>query len=545
MNIINKNFIVENDINFVTYLERNIPAGKQKAQSEIYYDPNGNIDKIRKSVEGKDNQYIDTYYDSNNQPYSRRFIAIYNFGETQDQIIMKEEYFFVDEIISGLKSKNQKDIKATAQNILQINSVNYYSALSQYSSTTGNELIEDIKKKFSFDKNLQRQLLNHLNLLDNPEKYIVDTLQENIFGLQLSSTELKETIDLLNKNNINVILGNYQKATYNRNKNLKEFLVSHSLTGNLLRFTGDGIIKHIQDEWHLTKEEQSQLIEKIINTSLEAMDNDDSIYAQDIKRDILSHRDDYEKINIDLIRYALRGYIHKNPVIENVSPDGKIDDPFIQNKTGDCFLLAPLITASLKNNSKYALENCIQHDAETGNVTVNFKGSGKSYTISAEDIEKSLHLSSGDGDVKAIELAFDRLIRDYAYDNNSLLSVDGKLVSIYDGGFPAFVLEQLFGNCSVIATGQNNVSSINFNDMNKMYSFSIANKDAGSKSYTVGGQALKDHHTYSIVRDDGFYLYMLDPNNVFDSHNIEENIIKIPKQELFKEDLIIYCADIS
>ena len=255
-----QNFIVENDINFVTYLERNIPDGKQKAQSEIYYFPNGNIDKIRKPVKNKDNQYIDTYYDSNNQPYSRRLIGIYNFGETQDEIIIKEEYFFVDEIISGLKSKNQKDIKAVAQKILQINQGNYYSALSQYSSTTGNKLIEDIEKKFSFDKNLQRQLLNHVNLMNNPEKYIVDTLQENIFGLQLSSTELKETIDLLDKDNIHHILYQYQMETYKKNKGLKEFLGENPNSVNLLKFFGNGIIKHIQDELHLTKDEQNQLL---------------------------------------------------------------------------------------------------------------------------------------------------------------------------------------------------------------------------------------------------------------------------------------------
>ena len=331
----------------------------------------------------------------------------------------------------------------------------------------------------------------------------VIVISENLTTIELINR-------LLDKDNIHHILYQYQMETYKKNKGLKEFLGENPNSVNLLKFFGNGIIKHIQDELHLTKDEQNQLIEKIINTVLKAIDNNSTIYAQDIKRDILSHRDDYEKINIDLIRYATRGYTNRNPVIENLSPDGKIDDPFVQNQTGDCFLLSPLITASLKNRSKYALENCIKRDAETGDVTVKFKGSGKSYTISAEDIEKSLHLSSGDGDVKAIELAFDRLIRDYAYDNNSLISKDGKIVSIYDGGFPGFVYEQFFGNCSLISTGQNNVPYINFNDMNRMYSFSISNKDTESKSYTIGDQTLKDYHTYSIVRDDGFYLYILD-----------------------------------
>lgn len=546
-----QNFIVENDINFVTYLERNIPDGKQKAQSEIYYDPNGNIDKIRKSVEGKDNQYIDTYYDSNNQPYSRRFIAIYNFGETQDQIIMKEEYFFVDEIISGLKSKNQKDIKATAQNILQINSVNYYSALSQYSSTTGNELIEDIKKKFSFDKNLQRQLLNHLNLMNNPEKYIIDTLQENIFGLQLSSTELKETIDLLDKDNIHYILYQYQMETYEKNKKLKEYLGESPRSANLLKFFGNGIIKHIQDEWHLTKDEQNQLIEKIINTVLKAIDNNSTIYAQDIKRDILSHRDDYEKIDIDIIRYALRTHAIPHPKTENIPSDGQIDDPFIQNKAGDCFILSPIISALLKNKSKHALEKCIKFDPKTGDETVYFKGSDKSYTIKSEDIKNSTHISNGDDDVKAIELAFDRLIRDLAYDNIPQISIEGKNVGIDEGGSENFVYYQLFGNFTMITTQKNTIPKLNFNDLNKTFSFSFIDNtyektnDYGEKYYKIGEKIFKSRHSYSIVRDDGFYIYILDPNEQFNPHNIEENLIKVPKEELFKKTLAITYADIS
>ena len=546
-----QNFIVENDINFVTYLERNIPDGKQKAQSEIYYWPDGNINKIRKQVEGKDNQYIDTYYDSNNQPYSRRLIGIYNFGETQDEIIIKEEYFFVDEIISGLKSKNQKDIKAVAQKILQINSANYYSALFQYSSTTGNELVEDIEDKFSFDKNLQRQLLNHLNLMNNPEKYIIDTLQENIFGLQLSSTELKETIDLLDKDNIHHILYQYQMETYKKNKGLKEFLGENPNSVNLLKFFGNGIIKHIQDELHLTKDEQNQLIEKIINTVLKAIDNNSTIYAQDIKRDILSHRDDYEKIDTDIIRYALRNSAISEPETENTPSDGKIDDPFIQNKTGDCFLLAPVMSALLKNKTKYALEKCIKLDQKTGDVTVYFKGSDKSYTIKSEDINNSTHLSSGDEDVRAIELAFDKLIRDFAYENNPQISIEGKNVSIDQGGFEHYVYYQLFGNFTTFITQKNTIPNLNFNDLNKIFCLSFEqntdenSKNSDTKYYKIGEENLKGSHSYSIVRDDGVYLYILDPNKQFDPHNIEENLIKVPKKELFKESLIISYADIS
>jgi len=51
-----------------------------------------------------------------------------------------------------------------------------------------------------------------------------------------------------------------------------------------------------------------------------------------------------------------------------------------------------------------------------GNVTVELKGVEKKYVISAEEIEKSNHLASGDPDIRAIELAVDKYLKELAYE---------------------------------------------------------------------------------------------------------------------------------
>lgn len=93
-----------------------------------------------------------------------------------------------------------------------------------------------------------------------------------------------------------------------------------------------------------------------------------------------------------------------------VQINGKIDG-FKQNRTrtGDCWLLAGLISMSETSDGANIIKDAISQDKESGNVTVKLKGVNESYTFTpAEIIEAKNRLSVGDDDVRVIELAVEK-----------------------------------------------------------------------------------------------------------------------------------------
>lgn len=88
----------------------------------------------------------------------------------------------------------------------------------------------------------------------------------------------------------------------------------------------------------------------------------------------------------------------------------KIDD-FKQNtagKAGDCWLLSGLHALSLSVAGQRAIKQAISQD-DKGNIKVYLKGINESYTFSPEEIIKAEErLSTGDDDVRAIEMAVEQ-----------------------------------------------------------------------------------------------------------------------------------------
>ena len=106
-------------------------------------------------------------------------------------------------------------------------------------------------------------------------------------------------------------------------------------------------------------------------------------------------------------------------------PNGKIDKSFQQGQTGDCWLLAGIKSLSMTPQGKKVLDNAVKAD-KNGNVTVNLKGVGKKYTITARDLKCSNELSTGDTDVRALEIAMDRYFREAVPDGSA--DIDGNTV---------------------------------------------------------------------------------------------------------------------
>lgn len=109
-------------------------------------------------------------------------------------------------------------------------------------------------------------------------------------------------------------------------------------------------------------------------------------------------------------------------------PNGKIDRFYKQGQTGDCWLLAGIQSLAMTPQGKKMLDNAVKVDKK-GNATVTLKGVGKKYTVTARDLKCSNELSTGDTDVRALEIAMDRYFREsVTAEQESRADIDGNSV---------------------------------------------------------------------------------------------------------------------
>lgn len=109
-------------------------------------------------------------------------------------------------------------------------------------------------------------------------------------------------------------------------------------------------------------------------------------------------------------------------------PNGKIDRSYKQGQTGDCWLLAGIQSLAMTPQGKKLLDNAVKVD-KNGNATVTLKGVGKKYTVTARDLKCSNELSTGDTDVRALEIAMDRYFREsVTAEEGSQADIDGNSV---------------------------------------------------------------------------------------------------------------------
>lgn len=100
------------------------------------------------------------------------------------------------------------------------------------------------------------------------------------------------------------------------------------------------------------------------------------------------------------------------------SLDGEINSS-MQGKAGDCGLISAINSLSMTEFGRDAIKNAVSVD-DAGNVTVKFAAIGQEYTITPNELNNN-RFSSGDPDVRAIELAYEKLMQDV---NNGTLVRD-------------------------------------------------------------------------------------------------------------------------
>ena len=208
---------------------------------------------------------------------------------------------------------------------------------------------------------------------------------------------------------------------------------------------------------------------------------------------------------------------------QNVAPNGEVDADFEQGDIGDCWLLASIKAIANTPKGLEILNNSIKVNND-GSVTVTLKGKNKTYTFSKYEITRSSHLSTGDLDVRAIEMAVNKYITeegglytyDYAVDINANLAsaafelLTGKSISREYEFFSNGDYEkhpERYGKTKIT-----DEKIDNFNKPNHIACVSALNK-SDLKLMTSSGEEgmLTSNHAYTVVRSDNKYVYLINP----------------------------------
>ena len=124
--------------------------------------------------------------------------------------------------------------------------------------------------------------------------------------------------------------------------------------------------------------------------------NDDGTYSFDGKQYFT-----IEEIATDLNKKELRATSEFDGII-SASEQGTVKD---------CALISAINSLCTTEIGREAIKNAVSID-EDGNMTVNFAGIDRKYTITREEFNKKNSFSSGDPEVRAIELAWEKMLNE-------------------------------------------------------------------------------------------------------------------------------------
>ncbi len=187
----------------------------------------------------------------------------------------------------------------------------------------------------------------------------------------------------------------------------------------------------------------------------------------------------------------------------------KIDGNFRQGKTGDCFFLAAVKAAASNPKGREILNETIKKNQD-GSWTVKFKGADKEITVTPLDIVNNEKLSTGDLDVKILEIAAKKYFMlgigtgSVALALDLLLGTDKKwknLAATYTPLPGVDKLREIIKNPNNIVTGSISYVHKGFTDSN--------------------GKHHDPMHTYTVTDMDDKYVYLVDPHNSSETVKID------------------------
>lgn len=227
-------------------------------------------------------------------------------------------------------------------------------------------------------------------------KQLVKSLHDDIYaktkwGLPTTGKNIGKHISQINKNNVDEVCRQYKQQN------------------------GESLMVAVMSERGLPPEERAKYMKHISNARLAAAKSQ-GIYVDDLAKDF-NKEIDYQMKKFGLANATFLNSFEKklNDRIEAkytrdtkiTRPNGKIDQSFGQGNTGDCWLLSSIKAVAQTPKGRQLLNNCLRVDA-AGNTYVTLKGANKTYKITPQELNGATNFSTGDGDVRAIEIAMDR-----------------------------------------------------------------------------------------------------------------------------------------
>ena len=315
--------IAEQDINgriisSTFYNEQNKPdmsiKSVENGEERTFFDNNGNI---------KQHVYLDN--DGNiigEEIYSGGQIA---FRDKNSQV----QNYLVQDIIKDLDYKNFLGIpeynpKLTTDILNRVDEKTAKILISGYIDETDEYLCDVIRNNVAIPHNVKNQLISHIEKMyvngSQPEEsgaFVAALLFDDINGL--CSGRLKEHLKLITPENIKYILLEYKEIQQQEqlDKQAEKFSkeIGKPLKEPMQLKPFEGLLTAIQGEFGLSPKTREKLISDIIDT---AINFEYESTAKQTKSDIEEHKNDYGKIEIDIMRSANRIYRKE----ESVGEDG-------------------------------------------------------------------------------------------------------------------------------------------------------------------------------------------------------------------------------
>ena len=470
----------------------------------------------------------EVYTNKNKDVIQKR--VLYNDGykyKEIDDINERTIYILAEDLIEDL-SDNIMGLSKINDNLKfdiykRLNSDNLFETLKVYNKITKRDLIQDILDiNNPLDIKEKDKLINYIQNLAsmvNPEtaeyaaEYLVEMLKNIHWGCEKINPE--KYILLINGTNVGYFAKTYQE----------EMMAS------------SGILSDINNNQKLSSSDKEKFISHIINAALKAGFNDkyDNFYAEDIKRDIKSHPNNLHKLDIDLRRMgnrpAARKYDTRN--VSYTSPDGKINDEFCQGYSGDCWLISGLSAINNKSYGKKYLENLIELKPNSDIISVKLPGVKKEYSFHKWEADSAAYLAKGDGDIRAIEYAVDKYLKEQAYNNKSSFSSIDIMGNMSNEAFNILIGKPI----STRLWFSMPYLYENFNSPDIIYLLGVSRSGSviGKKCFakTPEYHELLSHHSYTIVMSDEDYIYLMNPHDLNNTKgNPKEEYIRFSRKDL-------------
>lgn len=238
-------------------------------------------------------------------------------------------------------------------------------------------------------------------------------------------------------------------------------------------------------------------------------------FIKDLENNIANYNSETSKVEASKITADFRKLVdRKAPDKKDPKVNGEVDRATKQGDAGDCWLLSGITAFNNTKAGKEIINKALSVDEKTGDVTVTLRGLPKPIVVTKDELKYSNNFSSGDGDVRAIEIAVDKYFRENGmrgktdtYGNTSHLSL------ILLGGYEKpvnFVVNQDEIKQTIEGfkkNGKENVVAITAVLGKRDMSGATVNMLGGTKL------TLSSAHAYTIDSVDSNNVVLIDPNS--------------------------------